>query len=330
MSLYNILLLIVNSILVFIVVLILYWLLKEYKTNKLNLRLSKYAINYEEEKLSLSDSFIKSLMDNLELIRKKLSKYKKICEYSTKYEKYTKQNSEFKPLDFITIKIFISIIFLLVFLITFGNTKGILLKLIIGLILGFYIPDIYLLSKRNIIKIKLENELLNAITIMNNSFKSGRSIMQTIKVCSNELEEPLKNEFVLMLNDLEFGLTIEEVFIRLENRVPLDDIKYISTTLSILNKTGGNVIKVFSSIEKTFFNNKKLKDELRNLTSSSKFLFRVLIILPLVFVLTIYLLDNTYFNPLFNNPIGIFVLLLILVLYISYIFVIKNIIKIKE
>ena len=61
-----------------------------------------------------------------------------------------------------------------------------------------------------------------------------------------------------MYEDLEYGLEIEAVFKRFSLRVDLKEVKYITTSLTILNKTGGNIVDVFSSIEKTVFNNKKL------------------------------------------------------------------------
>ena len=60
-----------------------------------------------------------------------------------------------------------------------------------------------------------------------------------------------------MYVDLTYGLSLDVVFQRFEDRVKLNDVKYITTSLTILNNTGGNIVKVFESVEKTFFNNKK-------------------------------------------------------------------------
>ena len=175
-----------------------------------------------------------------------------------------------------------------------------------------------------------ENDLLKAITIMNNSFKSGRSIMQSIELVSSELDSPLGLEFKKMYVDLNYGLSLDVVFKRFEERVKVNDAKYITTSLTILNETGGNIVKVFESVEKTFFNNKKLKDELNNLTAASKFLYYVLLFIPIVFIIFIYLLDNTYFNPLFNSSLGILIVITCLILYITYIIVIKRIMKMGD
>ena len=88
--------------------------------------------------------------------------------------------------------------------------------------------------------------------------------------------------------------------------------------------------KVFLEDIKTFFNDKKLKDELKNLTASSKMLYYILLFVPIIFVFAIYLLDNTYFNSLFTSSLGYLVLILCILLYVSYIFVIKRIMKIGD
>ena len=75
--------------------------------------------------------------------------------------------------------------------------------------------------------------------------------------------------------DIDYGLSLEVVFDRFYNRVKLEDIKYITSSLSLINKTGGNIVRVFGSIEKNFYDKKKIKDEMNSLTSSSIFIWRL-------------------------------------------------------
>ena len=62
---------------------------------------------------------------------------------------------------------------------------------------------------------------------------------------------------------MTYGLSIEVVFERFYNRVKLDDAKYIASSLTLLNKTGGNIVKVFGTREKSFFSKKKRKQEMQ-------------------------------------------------------------------
>lgn len=58
--------------------------------------------------------------------------------------------------------------------------------------------------------------------------------------------------------EINVGLSIDIVFKRFAERIKLEEATYLTAALTILNKTGGNIIKVFSSIEKTLFNKKNL------------------------------------------------------------------------
>ena len=164
---------------------------------------------------------------------------------------------------------------------------------------------------------------------MNNSFKSGRNIMQAIETVKMELDGPIADEFKKISLDISYGLSLDTVFNRFYNRIQTEDAKYIASSLTLLNKTGGNIVKVFSMIEQSFFDKKKLRSELDSLTSSSVFVFRLLVAMPIVFVLLINVLNKDYFKPLFSSAFGIFVLLAILSLYILYIVVIRKVLKVE-
>ena len=182
-------------------------------------------------------------------------------------------------MDFVSKKVLLSILYLLIVIIydVLRYEEVTFFQILFALLIGFYSLDLFLISTNKLLKREKENDLLKAITIMNNSFKSGRSIMQSIKLVADELDSPLGLEFQKMYIDLTYGLSLDVVFKRFESRVKLEEVKYITTSLTILNNTGGDIVKVFESVEKTFFNDKKLKDELKNLTASSKMLYYILL-----------------------------------------------------
>ena len=237
-----------------------------------------------------------------------------------------------QAMDYVSTKFILSIIAIIILIVSdvLQNDYITFLQIVVAFSLGFFSLDIFLIGKKKYVKYQMENDLLKAITIMNNAFKSGRSIYETIEIVGKEIEGPLKEEFILMHHDLDYGLDLEAVFERFSSRVNLKEVGYITTSLTILNRTGGNIVSVFSSIEKTVFSNKKLKDELDNLSKASKALYHILIIVPFLFTLIIYILDPTYFVPLFNTTLGIIIVILIIIIYVVYIIIVKNIIKLKE
>ena len=202
-------------------------------------------------------------------------------------------------------------------------------EMLIPFILGFYTLDIVYYYKYINYKKKIENDLLEAITIMNNSFKAGLSITQAVELVSKELNGPISKEFNKISTEISLGLDIEIAFKRFSERIKIDEAVYLTSSLSVLNKTGGNIIKVFSSIEKNMFNRRKLENELKSLTSSSKLIMYVLMIVPIVFVIFISLINKEYFQPLFVNPLGIILGIIMVIIYITYIIVVRRVLKVR-
>ena len=334
MSFYDSIRFIINTILVLIVVVVIIWIFLEMRKEKLDKRLKNYTITSYKEKNSFFDLISNSFFKWRSKISNILKKSKGLVNYSKKYEKFIDKN---KPgthdaMDYVSTKFILSILAIIILIITdvIQNNELTILQVLVAFLLGFLSLDIFLIGKKRYIKYLMENDLLKAITIMNNSFKSGRSIYETIHIVANEIDGPLKEEFALMEQDLDYGLEIEMVFQRFNKRVNLKEVGYITTSLTILNRTGGNIVSVFSSIEKTVFSNKKLQDELRNLSAASKALYRILVFIPFIFVLIIYILDPNYFVPLYTNTLGMVILGLIIILYVVYIIIVKKIIKLKE
>ena len=153
--------------------------------------------------------------------------------------------------------------------------------------------------------------------------------MQTLKMASHDLPEPIRSEYYKMYQEMKYGLSIDNVFDRFSKRIELEEIKYISSSLSVLNKTGGNIIKVFDSIERTLFNKKKLEEELKSLTASSNLIVKLLMIIPIIFVLIIFMLNPSYFNPFFETTLGLVLLVVIILMFSIYIWLLRKITKVK-
>ncbi len=325
---------VIELILLYLLALVFYYFILLVRKLNIEDRLGPYTIYKEKKEKKVFDEIFSLGRSFIKRLSKLLYKIKLFDNYSLKYQKYIKKEEKYflDKMDFVSRKVILSIIFLLLVLLydLFFYQKITILQLLISFLLGFYLLDLFLVSENKYLKYQKKNDLLRAITIMNNSFKSGHSIMQAIKLVSMELDSPLGLEFKKMYVDLTYGLEFDVVFSRFENRVNMDEVKYITTSLSILNETGGDIVKVFESVEKNFFNNKKLEDELKNLTAASKLLYMILLFIPVLFVVVIYLLDNTYFIPLLTNIFGYLILFTCLTLYILYIVIVRNLMKVGK
>lgn len=328
----NIELTIIQVIIMIVLFCIIILLLRQRKAIEYERRIARYSISPLEYKdKSFADIVYDKYYKEVTKLSKILNRSKFITKKSLKYEKYLGYLPNFEVIDFISNKIIISIIYIIItiFSITLQTRVVTILELIINLTIGYYLLDIYLYYRQKYMKKVIEKQVLKAVIVMNNAFKAGKSTMQAIYIASQELAPPLNYEFKRMYNEMQYGLSIDVVFDRLSKRVDNEAIQYLASSLIILNKTGGNIIKVFSSIERTLFDNQKLNEELKNLTASSNIIVKILLCIPFIFTFLIFILSPTYFNPLFESPLGHIVILLIILIFISYIWFLQKIMKVK-
>ena len=333
-SVYDINQFVTNSVIVIILFGIVLWVLGLFQLSKLEKRFSKFSIPILEKKeLSVTDKIILSLKENIQKLSKTLYKLKIFNDYSKKYEKYLDNSKIIRddPMDYISIKVLSGLgIVILMFVSCILASQTInFFKILASFLMGFFILDAVLISNERYRKKQIEKEMLKAIIIMNNSFKSGLSIMQAIYMVSNELDGPISEEFKKMYIDLSFGLNMEVVFERFTNRIDTKEARYITTSLNVLNKTGGNIVQVFASVERNSFTRKKLEEELGALAASSSAIFKILVVIPVLLFATVFALNPAYLIPLFLNPVGWFLLTLMLLIYIVYIIVIRKVMKVK-
>ncbi len=325
---------VLNIILLIILGMFVYTIIKEYNLLCIEKRVSDYSLtSLVDETEPLFERIYKLFNKIIKKFSLYLNRSEILKKYALKYNKYIEYDNKDKIecIDYISIKfiisIFLGILYCISSLIRF---KSIFPILLLVMLIGFFVIDIYLAIYYKKRMKQIENDLLSAIIIMNNAFKSGMNVMQAVDIVKSELSGPIQDEFKKISMDITYGLSLEIVFDRFYKRVGIEDAKYITTSLSLINKTGGNIVKVFNAIEKNFYDKKKIKDEMNSLTSSSKFMFRLLIILPIILVVVVYMLNPNYFMPLFTTFLGRIILILIIILFTLYIIVVKNVMKVDD
>lgn len=296
---------------------------------KLEKRIARYSVRHNRE-IDYLSFFDNLLMRYLKFVKNQRKKVKKLFPTLVKkYDKYAVVG-DYKAVDYVTHKLVISILFVLLSIMAIGIQGRIisLFQIILSLMIGFYALDIGLYIENKINKKKIENDILRAIIIMNNAFKSGKSTIQAVEIASKKLPKPISSEFKKIHDELKYGLSIDMVFDRFSKRVQIEEAEYLSSSLTILNRTGGNIVAVFDSIEKTLFDKKKLKEELKNSTTVSNLVVKILLFVPIAFVLIIYLLNPDYFQPFFESTLGYILLGVILFMFIIYAYLLEKIAKV--
>lgn len=208
----------------------------------------------------------------------------------------------FKGSEFMVVSLGVALIAMLLLAVLFG--KGFWPGVVLGGIVAFNIPTIVVK-----LKIKKRQELLNeqlpaALTTMANSLRSGYSYMQALDLVSKEMPHPLGEEFGLVVQEMNLGITTEEALTNLVKRVNTDDLDLTVTAFLIQRQVGGNLAELLDNITETIRERVKMKEKINTLTAQGKLSGLILCLLPIFLAGVIYIVNSEYIVSFFNDPRG--------------------------
>ncbi|NBU20204.1 hypothetical protein EBS43_02135, partial [bacterium] len=113
-------------------------------------------------------------------------------------------------------------------------------KLIPGIVFGFLTSIIAWKSPKPVVdwmfnrrKNQFVLQMVDALSLMSNGLKSGLSIVQSLGLVTQEMPNPIQQEFTLVLSENKLGVPLEDAFSNLAKRIPSDDVEMFVTSINI-------------------------------------------------------------------------------------------------
>ena len=176
---------------------------------------------------------------------------------------------------------------------------------------------------------KFVTQMVDGLGLMSNGLKSGLSVVQALGLVIQEMPDPMKQEFGLVMNENKLGVTLEEAFNNLARRMPAEDVEMFVTAINILKETGGNLSETFDTIVITIRERVKIEAKISAMTAQGFYQGMIVMAVPPVLGVVISQSDPEFMEPLLTTPVGWVVLMAILVLELVGFFVIMRVIKVE-
>lgn len=202
------------------------------------------------------------------------------------------------------------------------------IALIAGVI-GLGLPTVLIKYMERKRRNKFQNQLVDVLGVISSSLKCGLSLLQAIEVLVEEMPPPISQEFGLMLRENKMGVILEESLKRLNERMKIEELNLMITSVLIAKETGGDLIKVFSRLSTTIRDNYKLKENIRNLTLQGRLQGIIMSVLPFLFLSWILTFNRSHFDIMLNTELGRILLLVAAFLQILGLFLIYKFSKIS-
>jgi tight adherence protein B len=146
--------------------------------------------------------------------------------------------------------------------------------------------------------------LPDVIDLIVRAVRAGVPVTHVITTVANECPQPLAREFKLMGDSLQVGLDLEEVLQAAMQRIQIADFSFFCVCLLLQRETGGQLGETLENLAQIVRTRREIRQKTRALTGEARITTKILSAIPVVIVMSMYMVNRPYIMILFNKPAG--------------------------
>jgi tight adherence protein B len=169
--------------------------------------------------------------------------------------------------------------------------------------------------KKNKIQIKLSELFPQALGMCIQALKTGQTVSQVLSYLSHECPQPLRNEIVLVCNEMSLGLSAEAALTKMSERFPdFSEFQQFLESYKISRLTGANLTYLLQVLLDGMEEKNRIIRKMSAMTAQAKLSGMVMGLLPFMLGLIFFVMDPSLMTPLFTEKAGWAILFLAAIL----------------
>ena len=170
---------------------------------------------------------------------------------------------------------------------------------------GAAIPIAVVAFRRNRRLKQFEQRFPEALDLLGRAVRAGHAFTAGLEMVSKDSPEPVAGEFRTTFEEQNFGLPLRDALANMTARVPLVDVRFFVTALMIQKDTGGNLAELLDELARVIRERFRIHREVQIKTAQGRLTAVILIALPVAMLLFMRVANPGYVNVLFEDPLGI-------------------------
>ena len=202
------------------------------------------------------------------------------------------------------LSLFCAVCFVVPAYLIYLRTGAMLFGFLIGLLTGAG-PLFFVYQKRKMRMGKFEQGLPEAIDLIVSALRVGHSLNAAMGLVSRECPDPVGGEFRSAFDEMNYGLELKSALDNLVTRVPLQDMKIVSTAILIQRESGGNLAEVLDKTAQVIRERFRLKRQVLTHTAQGRLTGWILTLLPVILGFLLYMVNPDLMSNLWKKEIGV-------------------------
>ena len=174
----------------------------------------------------------------------------------------------------------------------------------LGFAAGFGLPRWALSFLKTRREKKFLKALPDAVDVIVRGIKAGLPLFESIKVVAADAPEPLKGEFLAIIETQAIGMPLGDACTRLFERMPVPEANFFGIVIAIQQKSGGNLSEALGNLSKVLRDRKKMAEKIQAMSMEAKASAGIIGSLPPIVMLLVYLSTPDYISLLWTHPTG--------------------------
>jgi tight adherence protein B len=146
--------------------------------------------------------------------------------------------------------------------------------------------------------------LPDAVDVIVRGIKAGLPLFESIKVVAADAPDPLRGEFLAIIETQAIGMPLGEACARLYERMPVPEANFFGIVIAIQQKSGGNLSEALGNLSKVLRDRKKMAEKIQAMSMEAKASAAIIGALPPIVMILVYLTTPDYISLLWTHPTG--------------------------
>ncbi len=175
-------------------------------------------------------------------------------------------------------------------------------------VLLLWVPRVFVVIKGKRRNAAFEDQLAEAIDLLVGALRAGHGFLQGIESVAKEIGGPIQEEFNRVVEQINLGTEANDALQEVTQRITSYDYEMFTTSIAVQRSTGGNLAEVLENISDTIRERRRIRAEVRALTTAPRVSSYVLGGIPIGLLFALTAINSHYREVMFNEQIGHFMI----------------------
>ena len=181
------------------------------------------------------------------------------------------------------------------------------LPIILALLLGIialsvpYVYAGYLARKR--LKLFLQ-QMADGLAGISQGLEAGMGLLQSLTTVTKDMPDPFGTEFTIFIEEMNLGLSLTDALKKLQERVPLPEVRLFHNVLIVQRSTGGSLAEVLNKLADVIRDRFRIEGMIKSLTAQNRLSAWVVSCIPVFIAVAMFLADPELMDLVMSSPVG--------------------------